>query len=577
MRRAASWVLPAIFGLLLVLWVGLPIRLALAEEPGTGFPIADQLLRDYYQKRGGVRTFGYPISREFTLQGFPVQMFQRGLLQRLPDGGVAAMNLLDEGLMPYTSFNFSVVPATSRELKESAPSVADPDYARKAIDFVRANAPDEWQGLPVNFFRTFSSTVRYEDAFPQGEADPALVPLLNLELWGLPTSRPEYDPNNRGFVYQRFQRGIMHYDATTGATQGLLLGDYLKAIMTGRDLPRDLEAQARGNPFYRQYEIGADRGPLRSAELPATDLALAFRLGTPDPRFGVVIAGPNTEDPSFLAATLEALGAGSWFSFAGNRANVTGRVELVRPGADLKDLTTRARARPGGAWLIGNEPNVPGQDDLQPGAYADFLAQVSDAIRSADPTAVLVGPNVLNWEKTCTGCPGFGQGRSWSEAFLAAYQERYGKVPLDAWGIHTYSLDWDNLPLTDAAADHAQLISTRTWLDARGLRLPLWLTEFGVIWGFEGIEWVDQGGRRTARPVGQFRADLVGNYLDSMLAWLTGSGGQARVERWFLYATAPPPEPYATEMAGIALMEPGRLILTPFGERYRAWSVRGER
>ena len=575
MRTAASRVSLEILGLLLALWVGLPVHLVLAEEPGAGFPMADRLLRDYYQKRGGVRTFGYPISREFTLQGFRVQMFQRGVLQRLPDGSIATMNLLDEGLMPYTSFNFSVVPAPRRELKESAPSVADPDYARKAIDFVRANAPDEWQGLPVNFFRTFSSTVRYEDAFPQGGADPALVPLLNLELWGLPTSSPEYDPNNRGFVYQRFQRGIMHYDAATGETQGLLLGDYLKAIMTGRDLPRDLEAQAEGSPFYRQYEIGSDRGPLRPTELPATDLAQAFQLGSRDPRFGVVIAGPNTENRSFLAATLDALGAGSWFSFAGNRADASGRVELVRPGADLNDLAGRARVKPGSSWLIGNEPNVPGQDDMQPGSYADFLAQVSRAIRGADPTAVLVGPNVLNWEKTCTGCRGFAQGRSWSEAFLAAYHERYGELPLDAWGVHTYSLDWDHLPLVDAVTDEAQLSSTRAWLDARGLPMPIWLTEFGVIWGFDGIEWVDQGGHRMAHPVGRFRSDLVGGYMDSMLAWLTGPGALARVERWFLYATAPPPEPYTTEPAGIALMEPGRLVLTPFGERYRFWSTRG--
>ncbi len=577
MRRAALRLLPAVFGLVLVLWVGLPIRPALAKEPGNGFPIADRLMSDYYQKRGGVRTFGYPISRGLTIWGFSVQMFQRGVLQRLPDGRVTTMNLLDEGLMPYTSFNFSVVPAPRRDLKENAPSVTDPDYARKAIDFVRDNVPDEWQSLPVNFFRTFSSTVRYEDAFPQGGADPALVPLLNMELWGLPTSNPEYDPNNRSFVYQRFQRGIMHYDATTGETLGLLLGDYLKAIMTGRDLPLDLEAQASGSPFYRQYEIGADRGPLRPAELPATDLSLAFRPGSRDPRFGVVISGRNTEDPRFVEATMEALGAGSWYSFEANRPQVTGRVELVRPGVDLKELAARARTKPGSAWLIGNEPNVPGQDNLQPEAYADFLAQVSGAIRGADRTALLVGPNVLNWEKTCTGCPGFAQGRSWSEAFLAAYKERHGALPLDVWGIHTYSLDWDKLPLADAASDQAQLVAARAWLDARSSPLPLWLTEFGVIWGFEGIEWVQQGERRTARPVGPFRSDLVGGYLDRMLAWLAEPGGPARVERWFLYATAPPPEPYTTELAGIALMQPGRVVLTPFGERYRAWSDRAGR
>ena len=54
-----------------------------------------------------------------------------------------------------------------------------------------------------------------------------------------PTSRPAADPNNPGFIYQRFQRGIMHFDAATGRTQGILLADYLKAILRGTDLPPD--------------------------------------------------------------------------------------------------------------------------------------------------------------------------------------------------------------------------------------------------------------------------------------------------------------------------------------------------
>ena len=48
----------------------------------------------------------------------------------------------------------------------------------------------------------------------------------------IPTSRPMHDPNNPGFIYQRFQRGIMHYDKGCGCTQGLLLADYVKALIT---------------------------------------------------------------------------------------------------------------------------------------------------------------------------------------------------------------------------------------------------------------------------------------------------------------------------------------------------------
>ena len=39
----------------------------------------------------------------------------------------------------------------------------------------------------------------------------------------------------------------MHYDDGCKCTQGLLLGDYLKALITGENLPIDLEAQAQEN------------------------------------------------------------------------------------------------------------------------------------------------------------------------------------------------------------------------------------------------------------------------------------------------------------------------------------------
>ncbi|HEX9015448.1 MAG TPA: hypothetical protein VF960_05520, partial [Chloroflexota bacterium] len=149
--------------------------------------------------------------------------------------------------------------------------------ADRAMDFVRANAPDEWEGLPVGFLQTFLSTVRYEDAYPSGEGHPELMPLMNLEIWGVPISKPAFDPNNHNFVYQRFQRGIMHFDASTGATtQRLLIGDYFKGVMTGQNIPADLDEAAAGGPFYRQYDRSRPMHLARPAELPDTDLTDAF-------------------------------------------------------------------------------------------------------------------------------------------------------------------------------------------------------------------------------------------------------------------------------------------------------------
>jgi hypothetical protein len=249
---------------------------AAAQQEGPAFAVANQAFWDYYQKRGGVGNLGYPISRQFTLRGYRLQLFQRGALQLMPDGSVSTMNLLDDGLLPYTSFNSSIVPPPQRQLLDWAPSPADPDYARKAVAFVQSHAPDQWEGLPVNFGRTFMSSVKYEDAFPTGGGEPTLLPLLNLERWGLPTSPPTRDPNNGNFVYQRFQRGIMHYDVSSGATQGLLLGDYFKAVITGQNLPPDLENDAQGSPFYRQYDPNSAGGVARPSELPDSDLRGAF-------------------------------------------------------------------------------------------------------------------------------------------------------------------------------------------------------------------------------------------------------------------------------------------------------------
>src|SRR5690242_272987 len=222
----------------------------------TGYRIDSDPFWSFFQGRGGVRTFGYPVSNTFKLDGFPVQIFQRIVVQLQPDGSVATLNLLDPGLMPYTKINGSTFPAPDPSIVGQTPTVSDPDYATRIIQFTQDNAPDTFNGNQVNFFQTFSTTVTYDDAFPNGDGPDSLVPLLNLQIWGAPTSKPAVDPNNNNFIYQRFQRGIMHYDKTCGCTQGLLLADYLKSILTGSNLPPDLDGQAHTSKYYRQYASG---------------------------------------------------------------------------------------------------------------------------------------------------------------------------------------------------------------------------------------------------------------------------------------------------------------------------------
>jgi polysaccharide biosynthesis protein PslG len=241
----------------------------------TGYRIANDEFWKFFQGRGGKDTFGFPTSRDVTFKGTVVQFFQRGVMQIGPNG-VQTLNLLEDGLLPYTSMNGSTFPAPDPAMIQAAPSPTDSAYNAKIIDFVKENAPDSWEGMPVNFGKTFSTTVTYEDAFPNGDGPSSLLPLFNLQIWGAPTSKPTRDPKNNNFVYLRFQRGIMHYDDECKCTQGLLLGDYLKALLTGENLPVDLETQAKDSPLLRQYQKSASNGLARAGDLPATNLKDGF-------------------------------------------------------------------------------------------------------------------------------------------------------------------------------------------------------------------------------------------------------------------------------------------------------------
>ena len=243
--------------------------------PITGFSITGPFL-DYFQHRGGLDTFGYPISRPFQLLGSTVQIFQRRALQLRPDGTVGQLNLLDPDFMPYTQINDATFPAVDPNLTKGLPNPGTPNYDQKIFEFVKKTTPDSWNGLALNFGSTFSNTVTLQDAFPRGNGNPALLPGIELELWGLPTSQPAVDPNNHNFVYQRFQRGIMHYDKTTGLTQGVLIGEAFKSLLTGQNLPSDLAAEAQGSRFLRQYDASQPHWVARPDQLPKTDLTFAF-------------------------------------------------------------------------------------------------------------------------------------------------------------------------------------------------------------------------------------------------------------------------------------------------------------
>ena len=239
----------------------------------TGFRIDDATIWDYFTHRGGVNAFGYPISRTFLFAGSRTQFFQRRIVQVDAHGDARQMNLLDPGLLSYDHINGATFPPYDPALVATVPATTD---VPTILAWVRAHAPDTFEGMPVGFDRTFENTVAYAVVFGSGVGNPRLMPGFQLEMWGVPTSEPALDPTNHAVAYLRFQRGIMMYDARCQCTQGVLLADYLKSILTGQNLPADLAQEAADSPLLGQYDPTATNWVQDRARLPDTDLTNAF-------------------------------------------------------------------------------------------------------------------------------------------------------------------------------------------------------------------------------------------------------------------------------------------------------------
>ncbi|MGI9146855.1 MAG: hypothetical protein ACR2IK_09950 [Chloroflexota bacterium] len=248
--------------------------------PATGYRIGSPEVLAYFEHRGGVRTFGYPVSNEFPLLGQRVQIFQRQMVRLAADGTVSTANILDPDVLPVSHIDGLSLPSADPELLGGAPVAGSDNYTAQALSFVSVYVPDTWNGLNVNFQTTFLNTVTCADAYGADPCDESQLPVLALELWGLPTSLPTTDPVNADFVYQRFQKGIMHFSRATGFTQGLLIGDWLKRILVGVDLSPDIGMDVRHSRFFAQYAPSRPLALDRPADLPDTSLAQAFRADT---------------------------------------------------------------------------------------------------------------------------------------------------------------------------------------------------------------------------------------------------------------------------------------------------------
>jgi hypothetical protein len=249
--------------------------------------------RNFLDQHGGLRTVGLPVSNDFQLLGRRVQIFERLVLQQRSDGGVQALDVLG-GPLPLVHADSATFPVADPDLIAANPALEGPTYQEQALSAIDSGrldfaAPDDWNGLPVQFGATFRNSVSCAD-MPSSPCDQRQLQREALDVWGLPTSAPAADPNNPDFVYLRFQRGIMRFSQSAGQTDAVPLGALFKRVLIGTDLPDDLANDLLGSRYLAQYSPTLPLGVSRATDLPATSLATAF-----SPAVTITTAGASAQ------------------------------------------------------------------------------------------------------------------------------------------------------------------------------------------------------------------------------------------------------------------------------------------
>ena len=229
-------------------------------------------------------------------------------------------------------------------------------------------------------------------------------------------------------------------------------------------------------------------------------------ISLPWPRAGVVVVQPTT------AEALDLLGPVWYYEYGFDGGSLAGhqRLFLVSPGYSDKGLSRAMRAQRGAWWLVGNESNDPHQDNLSPGAYAAFYRRVVRAARHIDWTARVVPAGIANADW------------AWADAFRRAYRSQYGRYPpVDAWNIHNYVLEPDRDQL-DVDEFQRRIIAFRGWMAHVGEGdKPLFLTEFGALFGTGRL------GRPAEDPT------RIANYVEAVVDWLVATD---HVQCWAWFA-----------------------------------------
>jgi hypothetical protein len=291
-------------------------------------------------------------------------------------------------------------------------------------------------------------------------------------------------------------------------------------------------------------------------------------------RAGFSISTPT--DPEYWA---QMLGSGWYLDWAVRTPPTVNNLDywpMIRVHEDcispsVEEIRRVAPQYPGLIWIIGNEPDVIWQDNINPSMYAESYHALYEVIKSSDPTALIAVGGVSQATPLRL---------QYLDQVLQTYQTLYhASMPVDWWTVHGYVLreekgSWgvDIPPGIDATqgelrevVDHgridlfeAQIRTFRQWMAERGYQdSPLALTEFGIL-----------------MPASYgFPPEVVTNYMEQTFVWLSEvqdetSGypedGYDLVQKWAWFSISDPT--YSTSDLGD--LSSGKLTL--LGEKFRS-------
>jgi hypothetical protein len=327
--------------------------------------------------------------------------------------------------------------------------------------------------------------------------------------------------------------------------------------------------------------------PLPAQAVTARELCATY--ASPHLRFGFNVNSDGGQTPETFA--VDALHAAWYLDYRVQAQPVQPAdlifVQLIRSSLWLsagftQTVTTAVAANPGALWLVGNEPDRAGQDNLTPAQYAQFYHDAYGLIKGQDPTSQVAAGGLVQATPLRL---------RYLDMVLAEYAQRFGRpLPVDLWNVHGFILPenyvWGaSIPpgleefadegMQYSVSDHDDLTifqthirAFRQWMADHGYRdKPLIVSEYGILLSpLHGFSYEDV---RTFM-LGTF--DFFLTATDDSLGLPVDEGRLVQQWSWFSLNDQPWDPETGTGFNG-NLFNPESLQIEPLGEDFGAYTA----